>query len=103
ALREALARTKAKAKGRSPEAPPEARARALRDLGLYLHHVAPADAEQREDEELLEQAAQLAPGPAAARALALVSQNLDDRRRALEGGKAAAERSPLPKEDPLRG
>jgi tetratricopeptide (TPR) repeat protein len=79
ALREA-ARTAPKPKG-------PARAQALWDLGLYLHHVGPGDPEAREDEALLQQVTELVKTPAAHRAHALVSRNADDRRRTLEAGR----------------
>jgi tetratricopeptide (TPR) repeat protein/transglutaminase-like putative cysteine protease len=61
-------------------------ARAWRDLGLYLQHVAPDDPEQHTAADALARAAKLAPSPEAYRLLALAQRDQNDKLRALEEG-----------------
>ena len=65
-----------------------ARAEALLDLGLYLHHVTPFDPETREAEQVVAEAVMLAPSRRAYRLLALVSGEANRERSAVEAGLA---------------
>lgn len=64
------------------------RAQALSDLGQYLSHLRPFEAEQREDESALAEAVALAPSPRACLQLVRATGEVNDKRKAIEAGLA---------------